>query len=95
MNGIPRIGVFAGPHGIQAGDEVTYDYNFTWFPGADMHSCRCGSTNCSGVMGKRGGSKSVSSSASLNPDQQIPTQKQPVNKKKKKKKKNASCVVER
>ena len=28
VKGEPRIGLFAGPLGVNAGSEITYDYNF-------------------------------------------------------------------
>lgn len=28
MDGRPRMALFAGDKGIEAGDELTYDYNF-------------------------------------------------------------------
>lgn len=50
---VPRIGLFAGPNPIPAGSELTYDYNFDWFPGATQQICHCSSENCRGVIGRR------------------------------------------
>ncbi|CDK27526.1 unnamed protein product [Kuraishia capsulata CBS 1993] len=51
--GEPRIGLFAGPNGVSAGEEITYDYNFDWFPSAEPQKCLCGSPRCRGTIGKR------------------------------------------
>lgn len=53
VNGHPRIGLFAGSQGIAAGTEITYDYNFAWFENSVPQQCRCGSTNCRGIISKR------------------------------------------
>lgn len=53
VNGHPRIGLFAGSQGIAAGAEITYDYNFAWFDNSVPQQCRCGSTNCRGIISKR------------------------------------------
>ncbi len=53
VNGEPRIGLFAGLNGVSLGEEITYDYNFDWFEGADPQPCFCGATNCRGTIGKR------------------------------------------
>lgn len=52
VNGIPRIGLFA-TDSIPAGSELTYDYNFDWFEGAEMQVCLCGESNCRGFIGRR------------------------------------------
>jgi [histone H3]-lysine4 N-trimethyltransferase ASH1L len=63
VKGEPRIGVFAGRKGIEAGEEITYgngnfgiidiDYNFSWFEGAKEQKCMCGAENCRGSIGKK------------------------------------------
>lgn len=53
VNGEPRAGLFAGAKGIQTGEEITYHYNFKWFPNAKPQPCYCGSANCSGFIGRR------------------------------------------
>lgn len=66
VTGEVRIGVFAGPHGVRAGEELSYDYNFTqvgcdsagadcdrWFDGAQQQVCLCGARSCRGVIGRR------------------------------------------
>lgn len=65
VNGEPRIGLFAGPKGVEAGDEITYDYNFNWFPDAEPQRCLCGANGCRGLMGKR-------SSKSSSPERMSP-----------------------
>lgn len=52
VNGIPRIGLFASDS-IPAGTELTYDYNFDWFEGAEMQVCLCGEPNCRGFIGRK------------------------------------------
>ncbi|ODV94822.1 hypothetical protein PACTADRAFT_17503 [Pachysolen tannophilus NRRL Y-2460] len=73
VHGEPRVGLFAGPKGIQAGDEITYHYNFEWFPDAVPQPCYCGSSKCSGFIGKRSDlansyQNSPSSSVELTPE---------------------------
>ncbi|KAF8538430.1 hypothetical protein BDD12DRAFT_885208 [Trichophaea hybrida] len=53
VEGRPRMALFAGDTGIEAGGELTYDYNFTWFKGVTQTKCKCGSEKCRGVLGKR------------------------------------------
>ncbi|KAI5812835.1 hypothetical protein BZA77DRAFT_133501 [Pyronema omphalodes] len=60
VEGRPRMALFAGKNGIEAGDELTYDYNFTWFKGVTQTKCRCGSEACRGVLGKRSDNKRLS-----------------------------------
>lgn len=47
------MALFAGDKGVEAGDELTYDYNFTWFKGVTQIQCKCGTKKCRGVLGKR------------------------------------------
>lgn len=51
--GMPRIGIFAGSQGIQAGIEVTINYNFMPFPNAHVQACYCGSKDCRGYIGPK------------------------------------------
>ncbi|KAH0607436.1 uncharacterized protein H6S33_002470 [Morchella sextelata] len=53
VDGKPRMALFAGDYGIEAGDELTYDYNFNWFTGVSQQACHCGAENCRGALGKR------------------------------------------
>lgn len=53
VDGKPRMALFAGEDGVEAGDELTYDYNFTWYKGVDQQSCKCGADVCRGTLGKR------------------------------------------
>ncbi|KAF3917272.1 hypothetical protein AA313_de0204346 [Arthrobotrys entomopaga] len=51
--GQPRMALFAGDEGIEVGEELTYDYNFSWFSGGSTQLCRCGTEKCRGLVGKR------------------------------------------
>ncbi|KAI9848541.1 MAG: hypothetical protein M1837_007210 [Sclerophora amabilis] len=51
--GKPRMALFAGERGIMTGEELTYDYNFDPFSVKNVQPCRCGSSNCRGVLGPR------------------------------------------
>ncbi|KAF9396592.1 Histone-Lysine N-Methyltransferase ash1l, partial [Podila epigama] len=62
LNGEMSIGIFAAQD-IPAGAEISYDYNFSPFSGAQKQRCRCESANCRGYIGERGSkSKAVTSS---------------------------------
>ncbi|CAB0034057.1 unnamed protein product [Trichogramma brassicae] len=50
VHGLPRMALFASRH-IQAGEELTYDYNFALFNPSEGQECRCGSNICRGVIG--------------------------------------------
>ncbi|KAA8917036.1 hypothetical protein TRICI_000822 [Trichomonascus ciferrii] len=66
----PRVGLFAKT-AIPAGIEITYDYNFNWFPGAIAQKCYCGSKNCRGYISKKTYTNPSSSSPdSAEPDDQ-------------------------
>ncbi|CAO3564125.1 unnamed protein product [Mortierella alpina] len=52
LNGEMSIGIFASQD-IPAGTEISYDYNFSSFRGAQKQKCRCGATNCRGYIGER------------------------------------------
>jgi len=52
VNGIPRMGVFAGEDGVVTGEELTYDYNFDNF-GTSQQRCYCGAPTCRGFLSKR------------------------------------------
>ncbi|CAZ80586.1 unnamed protein product [Tuber melanosporum] len=53
VEGRPRMALFAGDDGIEAGEELTYDYNFNWFTGVSQQTCHCGADNCRGALGKK------------------------------------------
>jgi len=42
---------------MAAGVELTYDYNFSKFGGAEEQLCYCGSSVCRGLMGSKRGQK--------------------------------------
>jgi histone-lysine N-methyltransferase ASH1L len=52
VNGVPRLGVYAGDAGIMTGEELSYDYNFDNF-GETRQKCYCGASSCRGYLGKR------------------------------------------
>ncbi|KAI9842351.1 MAG: hypothetical protein M1838_003167 [Thelocarpon superellum] len=51
--GKPRMALFAGEHGVMSGEELSYDYNFDPFSVKNVQQCRCGSSQCRGVLGPR------------------------------------------
>ncbi|TIA80531.1 SET domain-containing protein [Aureobasidium pullulans] len=53
VSGQPRMALFAGDRGILTGEELTYDYNFDPYSVKNVQECRCGATNCRGVLGPR------------------------------------------
>ncbi|CAG8539902.1 12256_t:CDS:2 [Cetraspora pellucida] len=57
-NGEHFIGVFAS-YDIAPGAELTYDYNFSTFGGAQEQECFCGSPNCRGLIGGKHRSTSI------------------------------------
>lgn len=62
VNGQYRMALFA-LRDIEAGEEITYDYNFSLFNAAEGQECKCGSEQCRGVIG--GKSQRVRNSVSL------------------------------
>ncbi|KAJ8665327.1 hypothetical protein QAD02_006989 [Eretmocerus hayati] len=50
VHGLPRMALFASRN-IDAGEELTYDYNFALFNPSEGQECRCGSDECRGVIG--------------------------------------------
>ncbi|XP_045466050.1 histone-lysine N-methyltransferase ash1 [Harmonia axyridis] len=50
VNGQFRMALFA-LRDIRAGEELTYDYNFSLFDPAEGQECKCGSEVCRGVIG--------------------------------------------
>ncbi|XP_044756994.1 histone-lysine N-methyltransferase ash1 [Coccinella septempunctata] len=50
VNGQFRMALFA-LRDIEAGEELTYDYNFSLFNPAEGQECKCGSEMCRGVIG--------------------------------------------
>ncbi|KAG9326780.1 hypothetical protein KVV02_008670 [Mortierella alpina] len=52
LNGEMSIGIFASQD-VPAGTEISYDYNFSSFRGAQKQKCRCGAINCRGYIGER------------------------------------------
>ncbi|TVY62754.1 Histone-lysine N-methyltransferase ash1 [Lachnellula suecica] len=53
VNGKPRMALFAGDNPVMTGEELTYDYNFDPFSAKNVQECRCGSSNCRGVLGPK------------------------------------------
>ncbi|KAF9301919.1 Histone-Lysine N-Methyltransferase ash1l [Mortierella antarctica] len=52
LNGEMSIGIFASQD-VPAGAEISYNYNFSPFQGAQKQVCRCGAPNCRGYIGER------------------------------------------
>ena len=52
VNGLPCVGIFAKQN-IPAGTELSFDYQWEDVSGKMAKECRCGSANCSGIMGLR------------------------------------------
>ncbi|KAL1453943.1 hypothetical protein WDU94_010244, partial [Cyamophila willieti] len=50
VNGLFRMALFSMVD-VPPGTELTYDYNFSLFNPAEGQRCRCGSSNCRGVIG--------------------------------------------
>uniref|UniRef100_A0A8D8SYE9 Histone-lysine N-methyltransferase ASH1L n=1 Tax=Cacopsylla melanoneura TaxID=428564 RepID=A0A8D8SYE9_9HEMI len=50
VNGLFRMALFSLVD-VPSGTELTYDYNFSLFNPAEGQRCRCGSSNCRGVIG--------------------------------------------
>ncbi|KAF9281345.1 Histone-Lysine N-Methyltransferase ash1l, partial [Mortierella antarctica] len=59
LNGEMSIGIFASQD-IPSGAEISYDYNFSPFSGAQKQRCRCEAPNCRGYIGERGSTKTKS-----------------------------------
>ncbi|KAH0182988.1 SET domain-containing protein, partial [Aureobasidium melanogenum] len=51
VEGQPRIALFVGDRGISTGEELTYDYNFNPYSSKSVQECRCGASNCRGILG--------------------------------------------
>ncbi|KAF9967999.1 Histone-Lysine N-Methyltransferase ash1l [Mortierella alpina] len=67
LNGEMSIGIFASQD-IPAGTEISYDYNFSSFRGAQKQKCRCGATNCRGYIGERSSkNKELANGSSVKP----------------------------
>lgn len=56
VNGYYRVGLFA-LRDIEPGEELTYDYNFDSFNLETQQVCKCGTSKCRGVIGRRKMSK--------------------------------------
>ncbi len=52
VNGLYRMALFSLSD-VKPGEELTYDYNFSLFNPHEGQQCRCGSSNCRGVIGGR------------------------------------------
>ncbi|GAX79438.1 hypothetical protein CEUSTIGMA_g6879.t1 [Chlamydomonas eustigma] len=50
VDGETLVGLFA-LRDIRKGEEITYNYQFTWF-GAAATQCQCGAASCTGIMGR-------------------------------------------
>ena len=52
VNGLYRMALFT-LRDIEPGEELTYDYNFSLFNPHEGQTCRCGASDCRGVIGGR------------------------------------------
>lgn len=50
VNGLSRMALFAARN-IEAGEEISYDYNFSLFNPSEGQECRCNTAQCRGVIG--------------------------------------------
>ncbi|XP_055908017.1 histone-lysine N-methyltransferase ash1 [Eupeodes corollae] len=50
VNGLSRMALFAARN-IEAGEEISYDYNFSLFNPSEGQECRCNTPQCRGVIG--------------------------------------------
>ncbi|KAF9382836.1 Histone-Lysine N-Methyltransferase ash1l [Podila verticillata] len=73
LNGEMSIGIFASQD-IPSGAEISYDYNFSPFSGAQKQKCRCEALNCRGFIGERGPTK-TKSAGEVVPQQQASASK--------------------
>ena len=53
VNGMWRMALFSKV-AIDVNEELTYDYNFSWFNTHEGQACHCGSEECRGVIGGKG-----------------------------------------
>ncbi len=51
ISGEQCLFIFAKRH-VEAGEELTLDYKFDAFPGAQQQPCLCGAKNCRGFLGR-------------------------------------------
>lgn len=75
VNGLPRMALFASRN-IDAGEELTYDYNFALFNPSEGQQCRCDSDGCRGVIG--GKSQRVPRSIAIAPSRVDSTERKSV-----------------
>ena len=47
------MALFAGDRGVMTGEELTYDYNFDPYSQKNVQVCRCGASNCRGILGPK------------------------------------------
>ena len=53
VNGIWRMALFSKVP-IDVNEELTYDYNFSWFDTREGQTCHCGAEECRGIIGGKG-----------------------------------------
>ena len=67
VNGMWRMALFSkGP--IDVNEELTYDYNFSWFNTREGQVCHCGSEQCRGIIGGKGKKVTTASAKKTNKD---------------------------
>merc|ERR1712018_93191 len=76
VNGVWRMALFSKVP-IDINEELTYDYNFSWFDTREGQTCHCGAAECRGIVGGKGKktSKSPKSSKSSNSNEEQKSKK--------------------
>ena len=76
VNGVWRMALFSKVP-IDINEELTYDYNFSWFDTREGQTCHCGAAECRGIIGGKGKktSKSPKSSKSSNSNEELKSKK--------------------
>ena len=62
VNGVWRMALFSKVP-IDINEELTYDYNFSWFDTREGQTCHCGAEECRGIIGGKGKKSSTPKSS--------------------------------
>ena len=75
VNGVWRMALFSKVP-IDINEELTYDYNFSWFDTREGQACHCGAEECRGIIGGKGKKSSTpKSSKSSNSKDELKSKK--------------------